>query len=115
MEKEDILNIGSEYITELYHDDRGLPPIINNNEGPPPILEEEVQKALKKMKKGKATGPDEISSAMLTAVGEFGIKEITKLLNILHDADEIPTDLKIRCTLQYPKQHVQLNLISTAQ
>ena len=50
MEKEDILNRWPEYITELYHDDRGPPPIINNEEGPQ-ILEEEVEKALKKMKK----------------------------------------------------------------
>ena len=29
------------------------------------------------MKKGKAAGPDEIPSEMLTALGDFGIKEIT--------------------------------------
>ncbi|GFN87232.1 craniofacial development protein 2-like [Plakobranchus ocellatus] len=39
-----ILNRWSEYITELYHDDRGPPPIIS-------ILEEEVRKALKMIKK----------------------------------------------------------------
>ena len=50
MEKEDILNRWSEYIAELYHDDRGPPPITNNEEGPQ-ILEEEVKKALKKMKR----------------------------------------------------------------
>ena len=50
MEKEDILNRWSEYITKLYHDDRGPPPIINNKEGLQ-ILEEEVKKALQKMKK----------------------------------------------------------------
>ena len=48
-EKEDIINRRSEYITELYHDDRGPPPIINDDEGPQ-ILEEKVQKALKKIK-----------------------------------------------------------------
>ena len=31
---------------------------------------------------------------MLTALGEFGFKEITKLLNIIHVTGEIPTDLK---------------------
>ena len=41
MEKEDILKRRSEYITEMYHDDRDQPPIINNEEGPQ-ILEEEV-------------------------------------------------------------------------
>ena len=50
MEKEDILKRWSEYITELCHDDRGPSPIFNNDEDPQ-ILEEEVQKALKKMKR----------------------------------------------------------------
>ena len=31
---------------------------------------------------------------MLTALGKFGIKEITKLLNIIHGAGEISTDLE---------------------
>ena len=41
MEKEDILNRWSEYIEELYHDDRGPPPHINNENGLS-ILEDEV-------------------------------------------------------------------------
>ena len=41
---------------ELYHDDRGPPPIINN-EGGPQILEEEVKYALKKMKMAKPQDP----------------------------------------------------------
>ena len=77
MEKEDNLNRWSEYITELYQDDRGPPPIINKDEGPQ-ILEEEVQKALKIGKKGKVAGSDDIPSEMLTAQGKFGIKEIKK-------------------------------------
>ena len=48
MEKEDILERWSEYTIELLLDHRGPSPIINNNEGPQ-ILEEEVQKALKRM------------------------------------------------------------------
>ena len=58
MEKEDILNRWSEYI---YHDDRSPSPTTNKDEGPL-ILEGEVQKALKKMKKGKAAGHDNIPS-----------------------------------------------------
>ena len=42
--------------SELYHDDRGPPPIINNDEGPQ-ILEEQVKETL-----GKAAGPDDILS-----------------------------------------------------
>ena len=119
MEKEDTLNRWSEYITELYHDDRDLPPIIINEEGPQ-VLEEEVKKALKKMKKGKAARPDEIPSEMLTALGKFGIKEITKLMNIIHVTGEIPTDLKKSVYIAIPKkigtvecgQHRTISLMS---
>ena len=75
MEMGEVLNRCSEYITELYHDDRDPPSIINNDEGPQ-IIEEEVQKTLKKIKMDKAAGPDDIPSEMLTALGEFIIKEI---------------------------------------
>ena len=46
------------------------------------------------MKKGKAAGPYDMPSEMLTALGEFGIKGITKLLNSIHDTGEIPTDVR---------------------
>ena len=56
------------------------------------------------MKKSKAAGPHEIPSEMLTALSEFGIKELTKLLNIIHDTDEIPTDLKKSVYIAIPKK-----------
>ena len=120
MEKEDILNRWSEYITELYHDNRGPPPNISNEDEGPHILEEEVQKALKKMKKGKAAGPDDIPSEMITALEEFGIKEVTKLLNTIHATGEIPTDLKKSVYIALPKktgtveceQHRTISLMS---
>ena len=119
MEKKDILNRLSEHITELYHDDRGPPPIVNNGEGPL-ILEEEVKKALKKDEKGKAAGPNKIPSKMLTVLGELGIKEVTKLLNIIHVTGEIPTDLKKSVYMAIPKkvgrvecdQHRTISLMS---
>ena len=104
MEKEDILERWSEYIEELYYDVRGPPPDINNEDEGPPILEDEVRKALSKMKSGKASGPDEIPSELITALGEIGIKEVTKLLNTIYDTGSIPDDLKkSRCTLRSPK------------
>ena len=41
------------------------------------------------MKKGEAAGPYVILSDMLTALSEFVIKEMTKLLNFIH-VDEFP-------------------------
>ena len=53
-------------------------------------------------KKTKAGGPAGIPSQMLTALGEFGIKEITNLLNIIHDTGEIPTDFKKSVNIAIP-------------
>ena len=61
-----------------------------------------------------------MSSEMLNALGEFGIKELTKLLNIIEDTGEIPTNLKSQCTLNFPKnsdtfecdQHRTISLMS---
>ena len=41
---------------------------------------------------------------MLTAVGEFGIKEITTFLNIIPDLSELPTDLKKSVYIAMPKK-----------
>jgi len=120
MEKEDILNRWSEYIEELYHDERGAPPIINNEEEGQPILEDEVSKALGKMKSGKAPGPDEVPSELLNALDDIGIKEITNLLNTIYDTGKIPVDLKRSIYIALPKkpgttdcdQHRTISLMS---
>ena len=57
MEREDVLNRWSEY---LFQDDRGEKPIIKKDMDGPPILKEEVSAAIRKMKHGKAVGPDNI-------------------------------------------------------
>ena len=119
MEKEHILNTWLEYITELYHDDRGPPPIINNEDEGPLILEDEVQKALTKMK-GKAAGPDDIPSEMIAALNEIGIKEVTEFLNIIYAAGKIPADMKKSVYIAIPKkqgtveceQHRTISLMS---
>ncbi|XP_060065585.1 uncharacterized protein LOC132545923 [Ylistrum balloti] len=67
MEKEDILNRWSEYIEDLYHDDRCPPPHVSNEDGLI-IMEDEVRHALSKMKSGKAPGPDDILSELITAL-----------------------------------------------
>ena len=57
---------------------------------------------------------------MPTDLGEFGIKEITKLLNIIHVTGEIPTDLKESVYIAIPKkigtvecdQHLTMSFMS---
>ena len=67
-----------EYIGDLFDDNRPEMPKMENKEGPP-ILKSEVEKALHKMKNGKALGEDQISAEMLKALYDFGIEKLTIL------------------------------------
>ena len=75
VEKEEVLKRWSEYINELFHDERGDQPRIFKNFDGPEILPAEIQKAMCKMKRNKACGPDQISIEMITALDDFGIKK----------------------------------------
>ena len=104
MEKEKILERWAEYISELYHDERGdKPPIMKNFDGPP-IMKDEVRKAVKLMKKGKTAGPDKITVEMIESLDEFGIDMLTYFLNAIYDSGEIPSDLSKSIFIALPKK-----------
>ena len=65
MDKDKILERWTEYIGDLYNDTRNEERTGRTNNDGPPILEEEVINALKKMKNGKAAGPDSITKEMM--------------------------------------------------
>ena len=66
------------YITELYEDHREQMSKFEVTSGAS-IMKEEIQKALKSMKDGKATGPDELPAEALKALDEHNIEIITSL------------------------------------
>ena len=68
------------------------------------ILKEEVEKTIQSMKKGKATGSDEISTEMLKALNDQKIDVITNLCNIIYNSGVIPTDLKQSIFITIPKR-----------
>ena len=72
---------GKEYIEDLFQDDRGEKPIIKKDMDGPPILKEEVSAAIRKMKHGKAVGPDNIPIEVFAVLEDIGIDFLTKLLN----------------------------------
>ena len=72
-----------EYIGELFDDERGEVPNIEQLEGPT-ILEAEVDKAIKSMKNGKSAGEDGVTTEMLQAMDNLGVKRITQLFNKRH-------------------------------
>ena len=82
-----------EYITELYEDHREQMPKFEVTSGTS-IMKDEIQKALKSMKDGKATGPDESPAEALNALDGQHIEIITSLCNIIYNSGMIPTEMK---------------------
>ena len=80
VEKDKILD-KSEYIGELYDDDRGEMSVITTG-SISPITYQEVECALKGMPMRKSPGPDDIVTEMLVAAGDIGIAELKKLSNM---------------------------------
>ena len=79
-EKDKVLQRWSEYISDLFADNRHPLPIPSNDDGPP-IMKEEVEKALKNTKMGKAPGEDGITTDMLKFLESFGVEKLTDLYN----------------------------------
>jgi len=103
MERDKILEGWAEYIQELFFDERKDRNVMNGNFAGPPILKDEVRAATKKMKNGKATGPDGISVKLIKALGDFGLFELTELLNKLYDTGHIPSDMLKSVFIALPK------------
>ena len=59
------------------------------------VSREEVVKAMRGMKTGKATGLSEVSVEMITASGEMGITVMMKLCQDVLDGRGIPDDWKL--------------------
>ncbi|GFO05996.1 RNA-directed DNA polymerase from mobile element jockey-like [Plakobranchus ocellatus] len=104
IDKEKILERWAEYIRELFKDYRKDHNIMKNNFAGPSIMKEEVETAIKNMKHGKATGPDNISVELIEALEDFGIGKVTHLLNEIYDTGQIPTDLSKSTFIALPKK-----------
>ena len=92
-----------EYITELYEDHREQMPKFAVTSGEC-IMKDEIQKALKSMKDGKATGTDELAAEALKALDEHNIEIITSLCNIIYNSGMIPTEMKHSVFVTLPKK-----------
>ena len=92
-----------EYITELYEDHREEMPQFEVTSGAS-IMKEEIQKALKSMKDGKTTCPDELPAEALKALDEHNIEIITSLCNIIYNSGTIPTEMKHSVFITPPKK-----------
>ena len=70
----------------------------------PCIMKDEIGAAIRKMKLGKATGPDSISVKLLKGLSNYGIDKITTLLNEIYDTGQIPPDISKYIFISLPKR-----------
>ena len=56
------------------------------------IRKDEVRKALKKMKSGKAVGPDDVPVEVWKCLGEVAIHFLTRLFNRILETDKMPDE-----------------------
>ena len=90
-EHKDIADRWAEYIVELYDDER-QPLSQNDALAGHEILKAEVEAAVKIMKKGKATGQDEISAKILAALDSKNLNISTEICNDVDHTGFIPKD-----------------------
>ena len=56
------------------------------------------------MKRGKATGPDQIAVEMIIALKEFGVEKLTNFANKVYDAGTFPEELSKSIFIALPKK-----------
>ena len=93
----------SEYVGDLFADNRPPLPNPSNNEGPP-ILKSEVRRAIKNSQSGKAAGEDGITLEMIRALEEFGVDTLTDMFNDMYSTGHIPDELLKSVYLTLPKK-----------
>ena len=79
-----------ENVKKLYGNTRGKKPDFGNVIPGPPILRCEVEKALRRMKWGKAEGSNSVVAEMVEAARNFATAKLTDLANKLRSTGNIP-------------------------
>lgn len=103
-ERDNINKRWAEYISDLYSDaSRPESTPMENLQGPV-ILNEEVEKAVKNLKNGKAPGCDGIRAEELKALDSTEMKMLTSLYNEMFRSGELPKDLKHSHFITIPKK-----------
>ena len=108
-EDQEILKRWTEYCSELYNytatGDSGVlqvPTATNNNKYP--ILREEVEVAVKSLKKGKSAGVDNIPGELVQAGGEAMISALLTICNKVRQTGEWPTTWTQSLIITLPKK-----------
>jgi hypothetical protein len=102
-DEDEIKTRWEEYVSELYDDNRGDQPEIEDENGEEVLLSE-VEKAIKELKSGKAAGNDMITSEMIKALDDAGVEIIHKLVNNIYKTGNIPSDMNESIFIRLPKK-----------
>ena len=99
-ESKEVLRIWAENFKELLNEKGAascleLPSSVRREVEVEEMRHEEVETAMHKMKKGKATGADEVRLEMLEMTGEVGVKWTGRLLNVCMQEGRIPKEWRI--------------------
>ena len=93
---EAVLKRWKEYFEKLMNEENDRDPRTEEaevvNEEVNCVSREEVKSALRRMKKGKAVGPDELPVEVWKCMGEMGIKFLTRLFNRLLIGERMPEE-----------------------
>ena len=93
---EAVLKRWKEYFEKLMNEENNREPRIEEvevvNEEVICVSREEVKNAVRRMKKGKAVGPDELPLEIWKCMGEIEIKFLTRLFNRLLMGERMPEE-----------------------
>ena len=73
------------------------------------ISSEEVKNTLRRMKKSKVIGPDELPVEVWMCMGEMGIKFLTRLFNRLLVSEQMPEEKE--CAYSYSGFYKKMNIL----
>ena len=79
------------------------------------VSREEVKNALRRMKKGKAVGPDELPIEVWKWMGEMGIKFLTRLFNRLLMGERMPEEWRRSVLIQSIKTKGTHSAVETTE
>ena len=108
-EEQEIIQRWTEYCSDLYnHTIKGRTEVLqcpeSTNTDNHPILREEVEAAVKSLKKGKSAGIDNIPAELVQAGGESMIDTLTKICNKIWQTGEWPTPWTQSLIITLPKK-----------
>ena len=103
-ENDKVLERWTEYIGDLFQDERSTVPTPENNDGPP-ILRAEVENAIKKTPNGKSPGDDGITAEMIKPLEDFGVDKLLEIYSDMYESGYIMIDLLTSIFITLPKKH----------